>query len=189
MSYSSENLPEAIVIETERIVFYPVTIEHLNDIAIFLGDHQVRSAMKMPTLDTREKQLNWFNRFEKERNEGRVLQWTGYSKDDGSYTSLLTLKDIIWPDKRAELGYSVNPSKWRHGFGVETAGKGLRFAFETLDLHTVIAQVSPTNQGSLKVVGNLGFEKEGHFKERIYYDDSYYDLLQFVKINPKHRSN
>lgn len=177
-----------MVLQSERMSFYPISIIHLKDVAIFLADDEVRRNMRMPTLNTREKLHAWFDRFEEERHAGRVIQWVGYLRENAVYTCLLTLKEIDWANHRAELGYSVNPALWHKGLASETAALGVKYAFETLDLHTLTAQILPDNLASQRVVTKLGFTQEAHFKDAILFEGQYYDLLQFSKINPAHLS-
>ena len=188
MKYSHDNLPQTQALESARMYFKPISLEHLDDVAIFLSDHEVRTNMKMPTLDTSEKLMKWFKNFELGREAGRVYQWAAYFKDGGDYACLLTLKDIDWNNQRGELGYSVNPKHWGKGIASEAAALGVDYAFRQIDLHSLVAQILPDNQASQRIVWKLGFRQESHFKEAILYEGQYYDLLQFSKINPAHLS-
>lgn len=179
-------LPEPVKLESERINFYPIQKEHLADVATYLSDEKVRRAMKMETLDTLEKQLHWFNRFEKARLEGRVYQWAGYLKSDDSYACLLTIKDIDWVNKAGELGYSVSTALWGQGIATEAAKLGIGYAFDNLNLHRVIAQILPENTASRNVVEKLGFSQEARFHDSLWYEGKYFDLLQYFLINPGH---
>jgi ribosomal-protein-alanine N-acetyltransferase len=187
MKYSLQNLPKPIVLESERMRFEPIRLKHLDDVAIFLSDDEVRTNMKMPTLDTPEKLATWFDRFEEGRNAGTVLQWAAYFKDSERYACLLTLKEIDWANQRGELGYSVNPEFWAKGVGTEAAALGVDYAFNHLDLHTLIAQILPDNEASQSIVRRLGFRQEAHFRDAVSYEGDYFDLLQFSSINPNHR--
>ena len=40
------------------------------------------------------------------------------------------------------------------------------YAFDTLDLHRLEADIDPRNQRSLKTLQKLGFQKEGYLRQR-----------------------
>jgi RimJ/RimL family protein N-acetyltransferase len=42
----------------------------------------------------------------------------------------------------------------------------LRYAFETLDLNRLEADIDPRNLASARTLERLGFQKEGHLRER-----------------------
>lgn len=172
--------------ESNRIIFYPLGIQHLPDISSFLANHEVRYRMKLPTLDTEAKRHDWFEAFQVARNSRTAFRWAGYLKSNKQYASLLTIKDIDHTNSRAELGYSVNPALWGHGLASEAAGLGCDFAFNKLGIHTLIAKILPDNPASLRIIQKLGFVQEAHFKESHFFEDDYHDLLQFYKINPAH---
>ncbi len=175
-------------LESERMRFELVRPEHLKDIATYLADDEIRSNMKLETLNTLEKQEAWFEYYRKCREKGEMVQWTGYLKSDQSYAALLTIKEISWKDQRAELGYSVSKPHWRKGLASEAAAHALNFAFKKLNLHTLYAQISPDNLASQRVVEKLGFRQEGHLKECFIYKDKFYDLLQYSIVNPWHKN-
>ena len=42
----------------------------------------------------------------------------------------------------------------------------LQYAFETLNLNRLEADIDPRNQASAKTLERLGFQKEGHLREQ-----------------------
>jgi [ribosomal protein S5]-alanine N-acetyltransferase len=53
----------------------------------------------------------------------------------------------------------------------------LEFAFEKMNLHRVEADIDPRNTASRKVAERLGFQKEGHLRERWIVGDEIQDTL------------
>lgn len=166
--------------------FELVKPEHLKDIATYLSDDEVRSNMRLQTLSSVEQQQAWFDYYALRRKQAEMVQWTGYSKSDQSFVALLTLKEISWSDHRAEIGYSIHKSRWGEGLATEAALQAFNYAFKVLNLHTLFAQISPDNIASQRVIDKLGFKQEAHLKECYIYQDKFYDLLQYSKVNPWH---
>ena len=70
------------------------------------------------------------------------------------------------PDHRsASLGYVLGEPMWGHGYATEAAHAVLRWAFDTLDLNWVQAETDTRNVPSARVLGKLGFVREGTLRE------------------------
>ncbi|GAB2834801.1 GNAT family N-acetyltransferase [Lentzea nigeriaca] len=70
------------------------------------------------------------------------------------------------PDFRsAGLGYILDDAAWGQGYATEAAHAVLRWAYETLDLNRVQAEVDTRNAASARVLEKLGFLREGTMRE------------------------
>ncbi|MEQ9262275.1 MAG: GNAT family N-acetyltransferase [Owenweeksia sp.] len=177
------NIP---VLETARLILQPIGDEHFTSVMSILGDREVRHGMRMDAHDTPEKQNAWWRRFEESRKRGEAVQWAAFLKENNTYASLLTVKEIDHNSHRGEVGYSVVKSLWGKGIASEGVKCVVDYMFNTVNIHSLIAQILPSNEVSQKIVSRLGFVKEAHFHDVHKYQEVYYDLLQFYKINPAH---
>lgn len=66
---------------------------------------------------------------------------------------------------KAELGYMIDPARWRQGFAMEACRFALDRAFETLPLDDITAGVWADNQASRGLLTKLGFEVTAHTNE------------------------
>lgn len=84
---------------------------------------------------------------------------------DGAFLGWCAL--VRWnPDHRsASLGYVLGEAAWGNGYATEAAGALLRWAFDTLDLNRVQAEVDTRNAASARVLEKLGFVREGTLRE------------------------
>ncbi|AEV32596.1 acetyltransferase, ribosomal protein N-acetylase [Owenweeksia hongkongensis DSM 17368] len=174
------------ILYSERLILKPVS-EGLRDYVFQgLSDHEVRHNMQLPTLNTKEKQDAWWQKFSEWRNTGKAVQWCVFDKKTDRYIGLLTIKEIEISVCRGEIGYSILKEHWRKGYGKEAAARVLQYAFEDINLHTVFAMISPQNEGSQRIVRGMGMMQEAHFKDIHFFEGKFYDLLQFSIINPSH---
>ena len=51
-----------------------------------------------------------------------------------------------------------------------------------MNLHSIEAKVSPDNRGAIFLMEKIGFKKEAHFVERIYFDEKFSDLAVYSLI-------
>ena len=85
---------------------------------------------------------------------------------------------------RAEIGFILNRKYWRRGLMHQALDAVIDFAFTTLKLHRLEADVDPDNAGSLGVLEKLGFEREGLFRDRWLLYGKWVDSVMLGLLNP-----
>lgn len=173
---------------TERLCLRPITDDMKENVFIGHSDFEVRHWMKMPTLDTSEKKIKWWKKFATDRSEGKVVQWGCFDLQLGHYIGLMTTKDIDAYHRRAEIGYSILKPYWGKGYGREAVGAMVNYGWQQIGFHTLMATILPFNKGSQRIVEGLGFSREGYFPDAHYYENQFYDILQYSCINPSHKN-
>ena len=82
-----------------------------------------------------------------------------------------------------EIGWVLNRRYHGSGYAMEAAVALLRYGFETLRLHRVIATCQPENVASWRVMEKLGMRREAHFRkciargEATWWDEFVYAIL------------
>ncbi len=69
-------------------------------------------------------------------------------------------------NRRCDIGYSLAREHWGKGYASEALCALLGYGFDRLDLNRVEADIDPRNSASAKVLGRLGFQREGLLRER-----------------------
>jgi RimJ/RimL family protein N-acetyltransferase len=64
-----------------------------------------------------------------------------------------------------------------NGFAGEAFDLLIRFAFESLDLHPLEADVDPENERSLRLLVRQGFRREGYLRERWHHLSRVHDAV------------
>lgn len=85
----------------------------------------------------------------------------------------------------AEIGYVFHKAHWGKGHGTECVTLMRDFAFQSLKLHKLHAQVVDANIGSSRILEKGGFELEGRLKDHYFIEGTYYDGLIYGKIQTK----
>ena len=62
-----------------------------------------------------------------------------------------------------DIGWRLIPEAWGHGFATEGAKRCLEFAFESLNMESVVATCTATNFKSEKVMQKIGMTRQGMF--------------------------
>lgn len=88
------------------------------------------------------------------------------------------------PFLACHLGYSVHKEFEGKGLMREVVLAGIRYVFDELSLHRIMANHVPSNVRSEKLLQNLGFEREGYAKAYLKIAGKWEDMVLNSLINP-----
>ncbi|OGN72176.1 MAG: GNAT family N-acetyltransferase [Chloroflexi bacterium GWB2_49_20] len=106
---------------------------------------------------------------------GSVLQLGIERNADHVFLGTCSLFQFHVASRRAEMGYALSRPYWGSGYMHEALQVFLGYAFQTLDINRVEADIDPRNRASAKTLERLGFQKEGHLRERWIVNDEVSD--------------
>lgn len=108
-----------------------------------------------------------------------LFQWGIAEREIDTVIGTCTLADLSAEHRRASLGYALARTAWGRGYVAEALPALLDFAFGTLDLHRLEADVDPRNARSIRALERLGFRREGLQRERYRMHDEWQDALLY----------
>ena len=114
-----------------------------------------------------------------------LFQWGLARRDGGGVIGTCTLGSLNAEHRRAEVGFALRHDHWGRGYVAEAMPALIAFAFETLGLHRLEADVDPRNEASVRVVERLGFRREGLLRERYHVLGDVQDSLMFGLLRPE----
>lgn len=88
----------------------------------------------------------------------------------------------------AEVGYRLGRQYWGQGYATEAVAGVLAWAFDTLNLHRVIALIDTRNARSIAVVERLGFRREAHLLESYREHGGWSDEYLYAMLEREWRS-
>lgn len=169
-------------IRTSRFLLRRIVPNDLSRIFAGLSDPRVIAnyGVSYESPEATQRQLDWFESIFR----NRTGVWWGIS-DPALNDELLGacgLNDIVVEHKRAELGYWLLPEQWGKGVARECVSAILTYAFGTLGIHRIGADVDIENQKSSNLLESLGFQLEGfrrgcELKNGVFLDMKQYSLL------------
>ncbi len=85
-------------------------------------------------------------------------------------------------ERTREFGWVIHPEYQGYGYATEAASAVLKYGFETLGLHRVVASCDSRNLASQRVMEKLGMRREAHFKQCLFrqgewIDEYFYAIL------------
>lgn len=92
-----------------------------------------------------------------------------------------------------ELGFLLHPIYWHKGIAREACSAVIKDSFQK-GIHRVYAECDPENEASWHLLERLGFSREGHFRQNVYFhrDDLgqpiWKDTYLYALLNEAERS-
>jgi len=97
---------------------------------------------------------------------GKYLCLGVVRRDDEKLIGECSLFNGSQQSRRAEMGYALSHETWGQGYINEALQALLEHGFSQMGLNRVEADIDPRNLASAKTLERLGFQKEGHLRER-----------------------
>ena len=156
-------LPE---IDTSRIRLRWISDEDTDAFYAIYSNPEVMRYWSTPALADREAAANLVKKIQEDWKRRVILKWGIALRTNNQLIGSITLFNLDFNHRRAEIGYALGREFWGQGYMNEALMALLQYAFEDLNLHRIEADVDPRNTASIKTVERLGFQREGYLRER-----------------------
>lgn len=156
----------AITLTTPRLTLRPLTAADIPALfAIFSHPEVMRYWSSPPYTEIAQARTMLLN-CQEGYATGEFLQLGIAQRDDAVLMGTCTLFALHAASRRAEIGYALGRPYWGAGYMHEALTALIDHAFNTLNLHRLEADIDPRNTASARTLERLGFQKEGHLRER-----------------------
>jgi RimJ/RimL family protein N-acetyltransferase len=152
------------MISTERLVIRPFKESDYADLYEYLSlEETYRFEPGKPV--SLEEAKNLASERAKGTNFWAVTLKNGDNKLIG-HVSLFEAEPVF---KTREIGYIFNPVYQNKGYATEATAAIIKYAFEKLNTHRVVAYCSPDNTPSWKVLEKCGMKREGLYRKNAFF--------------------
>jgi len=120
------------------------------------------------------------SRIRESRQDENTLIFAIRTVQDDALVGYLELDGINWHHGVCGLGLAIgDPVQRGKGYGREATQLALAFAFGELNLHRVQATVFSYNVRSIALFEEVGFQREGAFREFLQRDGERHDMILY----------
>jgi ribosomal-protein-alanine N-acetyltransferase len=149
-----------LVIESPRLRLRPITIDDAAAYFPLTSDPRISKWTTWGAHATIDDTREWLRSAAAGVAQGDNATWA--IEHEGKVVGCIGLHGIVWQFRairydRAELGYWLAPAEWGKGIATEAATHVVRWGFETLGLHKINVMCLEDNEGSRRVIENVGF--------------------------------
>lgn len=118
-----------------------------------------------------------------EYDAGSGLRFAILLAETGEMIGSIKLYDFYDSNRRCDIGYALLQAQWGKGLVGEAMGAVIDYAFNTLNMNRIEADIDPRNEASAKVLERMAFIREGYMRERWIVngevcDTAFYGLLR-----------
>jgi len=118
---------------------------------------------------------------------GSSYQFGIMSRISGEMLGVVSFTGVVRGVFQAcHLGYSLAENQQGRGVMTQALNRAIKFIFEDVGLHRIMAGYIPNNEKSASVLQRQGFEKEGYAKSYLKIAGQWQDHVLVSLINPAH---
>ena len=182
---------EPIIISTETLTLRFLTEADLPAVYDIFSHPEVMRYWSYPPWTHRAQAEQWLINVQEGYRTRNDIQLGIERRSDHTLLGTCTLFQFHVASRRAEIGYALGRPYWGFGYMHLALQALLQYAFETLNLNRLEADIDPRNQASAKTLERLGFQKEGYLRERWIVNDEVSDtyLYGLLRREWQERSN
>jgi len=97
---------------------------------------------------------------------------------EGDYIGQITLDNIDWKNRNAELGIVIGDKKnWGKGYGTEAIKIILNHGFHQMNLYNIYLWVFEYNQRGIRCYEKCGFKKDGALRKSHFYQGKFHNVV------------
>jgi [ribosomal protein S5]-alanine N-acetyltransferase len=171
------------IITTERLILRQIASADANEILFLRSNKEVMQYLDRAPLSSQEEAVQLIEKITGSLNNNDGITWGISLKGNAVLIGTMGFWKTDKENHRAEIGYMLNPEHQQKGMMQEAITAALEYGFNTMQLHSVEANVNPNNAASIKLLEKNGFVREGHFRENYFYNGQFLDSSIYSLIS------
>jgi ribosomal-protein-alanine N-acetyltransferase len=168
------------VIETDSLLLRNIVIEDAQKILEFRQNERISAFIHRDRMDSIESAHGLIQRVIKGYEDKSMIAWGGVLKSSNTFIGSCGFNKIDTQNLRAEIGGEMSPDAWGKRIAAKAVKQIIQFGFETMNLHSIEARVSPNNRSAIYLLEQMGFIKEAHFKDYYQYQEQWHSLAVYT---------
>lgn len=174
-----DNFP---VIKTERLLLREIRIADAAKIYDMRASGRVNQFIARNNMNEINAAVSLVEKTNLAYQNRTAIGWAGILRDNSDIIGTCGYNSIDFQNLRAEIGGELSVDYWGKNIALEAVCAIVKFGMETMNLHTIEAKVSPGNRGSIFILEKIGFKKEAHFVDRIFFNSAFSDMAIYSLI-------
>lgn len=180
MPFNNKVFDSFPILKTKRLVLREIRAEDGEAIFRMRSNNQVNKFIPRPKMNDVSQGFDLAKKTADAFRTKDAIGWAALLRDNDQCIGTCGFTSIEPLNQRAEIGGEMDTFYWGKGIAQEAFFEILRFGISEMNLLTIEAKVSPDNRGAVFILEQAGFEKEGHFKNRVYYHEQFLDMAVYT---------
>ncbi len=171
-------------LSTDRLILRRMSEEDDEEIFFLRSDKEMLQFLDRDPAKSIDEARQWINMINEGIDNNQYIAWAVALNNDPKLIGTITFWNIQKEHYRAEIGYALHTQFRGRGLMQEAMTAVLDYGFNTLNIHSVEANVNPGNAASIKLLERNGFVREAYHRENYYYNGHFLDSAIYSLINP-----
>jgi RimJ/RimL family protein N-acetyltransferase len=163
---SDPTIPPVPTLTGTRVRLRPLRSDDADDLFALHSDPRVMRYWSHTAWTAREQAVARIAQLERDRAGAEFYTWATTIEAADRLVGTVSLFAINRAHHRADIGYALAPDTWGRGYATDALRLAIAFAFETIDLARLEADIDPRNEASCRLVERVGFVREGLLRQR-----------------------
>lgn len=168
------------LLSTARLHLIEIDHPHQPDLFYLLTDKRVTRYYHVMPLNEVADVRKVVEFFKQRFREKKGIRW-GIAHDKKTELIGFIGFNSFEPEDSAMLVFALVQEYWGKGYMTEAIEAVVAYAFSTLELKSIQADVLPGNEASEKVLTKTGFHHEGLLPEGMQWEGKGYDVNRYVR--------
>ena len=168
------------VLKSARLILREIDASDGLAIYQMRSNGRVNQFIPRPTMQTERQGEELALKTKDAFTQKKAIGWAGVLRDNKQIIGTCGFNSVDTHNRRAEIGGEMDVRYWGKHIAQEAVETIIQFGLEVMNLHTIEAKVSPDNRGAIYVLTQLGFVKEAHFKDRVYFNNQFDDMAVYT---------
>lgn len=168
------------VLETKRLMLRDIRLDDARQIFEMRSNSRVNEFIARPTMVSETDANDLVTRTIKAYKQKLAIGWAGVLKDGNGIIGTCGFNSIEAHNMHAEIGGEMATEYWGKFLAQEAVHAIIAFGINEMNLQTIEAKVSPLNRSAIYVMEKMGFVKEAHYKNRIYFEGAFKDMAVYT---------
>jgi RimJ/RimL family protein N-acetyltransferase len=162
---SDSNIPTEPTLTGVRVQLRPLRASDADDLFAVHSDPRVMRYWSHAPWTDREQAVARIAQLAHDRANAEFYTWATTLADD-RLIGTVSLFAINRAQRRGEIGYALATRVWGQGYATEGLRLAIAYAFDTIALERLEADIDPRNEASCRLVERVGFQREGLLRQR-----------------------
>ena len=174
---------QKLVIDTNHLQIRNLKDSDLTDFYFYRSNPEVTKYQGFDVYTM--EQATEFIQEQLNKEFGKPGEWVQYgieNKQTGKIIGDCAIKLDQSDSRLAEVGITISHTEQQKGFGKEAFIAILNFLFDLKDFHRITETVDAENSASIRLLESVGFKREGHFIENVFFKGKWGSEFQYALL-------
>jgi [ribosomal protein S5]-alanine N-acetyltransferase len=180
MNVNTDIFNEFPVLRTDRLTLREIRVADAQNILTMRSSGRVNQFIARPNMTTLKAAVKLVENTNLAYQNRKAIAWAGTLRAHNGIIGTCGFNQIDFPNLRAEIGGELSIDYWGKNIAHEAVTTIVKFGLSVMNLHSIEAKITPENRAAIALMEKIGFKKEAHFFDRIFYNDKFSDLAVYT---------